>query len=50
MIQCVEMNLAQEFRVIQFDFYNDWINGLIYIPRWMRTISKKYFFYLVWIN
>ena len=44
MIHCVEMNLAQEFRVIQFDFYNDWINGLIYLPRWMRTISKKYTF------
>ena len=44
MIHCIEMNLAQEFRVIQFDFYNDWINGLIYLPRWMRTISKKYTF------
>lgn len=40
-IQCIEMNLAQEYRVIQFDFYNDWINGVIYIPRWMRNISKK---------
>lgn len=40
-IQCIEMNLAQEYRVVQFDFYNDWINGLIYIPRWMRNISKK---------
>lgn len=41
LIQCVEMNLAEEFKVIQFDFYNDWINGLIYIPRWMRNITKK---------
>ena len=40
-IQCIEMNLAQEYRVIQFDFYNDWINGLIYIPRWVRNIRKK---------
>ena len=40
-IQCIEMKLAQEFRVIQFDFYNDWINGLIYIPRWERNITKK---------
>ena len=40
-IQCIEMKLAQEFKVIQFDFYNDWINGLIYIPRWMRIITKK---------
>ena len=41
-IQCIEMKLAQEFKVIQFDFYNDWINGLIYIPRWMRVITKKH--------
>ena len=28
--------------MIQFDFYNDWINGLIYMPRWMRNITKKH--------
>lgn len=44
LIQCVEMNLAQEFKVIQFDFYNDWLNGVIYIPRWARIIRKKYTF------
>lgn len=43
-IQCIELNLAQEYKVIQFDFYNDWVNGLIYIPRWMRNITKKYTF------
>jgi hypothetical protein len=41
-LQCIEMKLAQEFKVIQFDFYNDWINGVIYIPRWMRIITKKH--------
>ena len=40
-VQCIEMKLAQEFKVIQFDFYNDWINGLIYIPRWARDITTK---------
>ena len=29
LIQCIEINLAQEYKVIQFDFYNDWVNGLI---------------------
>lgn len=42
LIQCIEIKLAQEYKVIQFDFYNDWVNGLIYIPRWMRTITKKH--------
>jgi len=40
-VQCVEINLAMEYEVIQFDFYNDWINGMIYIPRWAADIRKK---------
>lgn len=40
-IACIEMNLAMEYRVINFDFYNDWINGLIYIPRFMRYVKPK---------
>ena len=47
-ITCVEMNLAKEYKVIQFDFYNDWINGLIYIPRWERNITKKRTFIFKW--
>lgn len=41
LIACVEMNLAMEYKVINFDFYNDWINGLIYIPRFMYYIRRK---------
>lgn len=41
LMSCIEMNLAQEYKVINFDFYNDWINGLIYIPRWMRLVKHK---------
>ena len=48
-VQCVEINLAMENNVIQFDFYNDWINGLLYIPRWFVKIRKKgsFFFGLI---
>lgn len=45
-LQCIEISLAQEFRVVQFDFYNDWINGMVYIPRWERSIKKKRRFFL----
>lgn len=45
-LQCVEISLAQEFRVIQFDFYNDWINGMVYIPRWERSLKKKRKYFL----
>lgn len=48
-LQCVEVNLAMEHNVIQFDFYNDWLNGTIYLPKWFGTIRKKrsYFFGLI---
>ena len=50
--QCVEVNLAMENEVIQFDFYNDWVNGLLYIPRWYANIRKKqsYLFGLIKIE
>ena len=41
LIHCVEMNLAMEYRVINFDFYNDWVNGTIYFPRFMRLVKPK---------
>ena len=48
LIACIEMNLAQEYKVINFDFYNDWLNGFIYNPRWVRFIKPKTRF--LWIN
>lgn len=50
--QCVEINLAMEYDVIQFDFYNDWINGVVYSPRWNADIRKKrsYLFGLIKIS
>jgi len=51
LIACIEMNLAQEYNVINFDFYNDWINGTIYNPRWMRYINKKVkFLGITWVK
>lgn len=41
LISCIEMNLAQEYKVIKFDFYNDWINGLLYFPRWQYRPPVK---------
>jgi len=51
LISCIEMNLAQEYKVINFDFYNDWINGAIYNPRWVRYVKKKVrFLWITWAN
>lgn len=41
LMTCIEMNLAQEYKVIKFDFYNDWINGMLYIPRWKYRPEHK---------
>lgn len=41
LLNCFEMNLAQEYRVIKFDFYNDWVNGVLYFPRWFRKVKRK---------
>lgn len=40
-LKCVNTELAREHNVINFDFYNDWINGAIYIPRWFANVKKK---------
>ena len=45
-VQCIEISLAMEFRVIQFDFYNDWINGMVYVPRWERSLKRKRKYFL----
>lgn len=47
LLSCVEMNLAQEYKVVNFDFYNDWINGTIYMPRWRRIQRGKTLFRLI---
>ena len=41
LMSCIEMNLAMEYKVIKFNFYNDWVNGFVYIPRFMRYIRPK---------
>ena len=40
-VKCVELQFAMEYEVIQFDFYNDWINGMLYIPRWFAEARKN---------
>ena len=40
-IKCVELQFAMEYEVIQFDFYNDWINGLVYLPRWFAELKRR---------
>lgn len=38
---CVENQLAQENEVTSFNFVNDWVNGVLYMPLWLRKIKPK---------
>lgn len=38
---CVENSLAQENDATSFNFYNDWVNGVLYLPLWFRKITPK---------
>ena len=41
LMQCIETNLAEEYEVIKFDFYNDWVNGAVYLPQWKGQVKYK---------
>lgn len=38
---CIENQLAQDNEVTSFNFYNDWVNGVVYLPLWYRRIKKR---------
>ena len=45
-IDRIQQVLSQDFEVTNFDFYNDWLNGTLYMPLWYwrRRKKKKFFF------
>ena len=47
---CIENQLAQENEVTSFNFYNDWVNGVLYLPLWYRKIKPKKTFLGIQIN
>ena len=47
LFQCVENNLAHDNDVVSFDFSNDWVNGVLYFPKWYRRIRPRRTFYIV---
>ena len=38
---CIENQLAQDNEVTSFNFVNDWVNGVLYMPLWFRKIKPK---------
>ena len=41
LIDRVQRNLAREYKIIKLDFYQDWINGCLYMPLWYWRKTKK---------
>lgn len=37
----VQRNLALEYKIVKLDFYQDWINGVLYMPLWYWRKRKK---------
>ena len=37
----IQRNLAQEFKIVKLDLYQDWINGCLYMPLWYWRKRKK---------
>ena len=37
----IQQNLAQEYKIVKLDLYQDWINGCLYMPLWYWRKRKK---------
>lgn len=46
LMNTVQQSLAQEYDTVNLDFYNDWVNGCLYLPLWFwkKTKKKKFLF------
>ena len=46
MIDIIQQNLATDYEVAKMDFYNDWLNGTLYMPlwRWRKRKKKSFLF------
>ena len=41
LIDRVQRRLAVEYKIVKLDFYQDWINGVLYMPLWFWRKRKK---------
>ena len=47
----IQRNLAQEFKIVKLDLYQDWINGCLYMPLWYwRKRKKKSFLFGLFVS
>lgn len=46
MMDAIQQNLGSEYEIAKTDFYNDWLNGSLYMPlwRWRKRKKKSFLF------
>lgn len=37
----IQQSLAEEFKIVKLDLYQDWVNGVLYMPLWYWRKRKK---------
>ena len=50
LMTCVENSLIQENECTSYNFYNDWINGTLFFPKWHRYIRPKKSYFFGWFK
>ena len=51
LVDKIQRNLALEFKIVKLDFYQDWLNGCLYMPLWYwRKRQKKSFLFGLFKN
>ena len=50
LMTCVENALIQENECTSYNFYNDWINGTLFFPKWHRYIRPKKSYFFGWFK
>ena len=40
-MECNQTALAIDYEVVNFDFNNDWVNGMLYAPKYIAKVKKK---------
>lgn len=46
LMECVQMGLAENNDVVNLNFQNDWVNGVVYMPLW--RIKRRRFKFMFW--
>lgn len=48
-MDAAQRSLALDFKIVKFDLYEDWINGVLYLPlwHWRKRKKKKFLFFTI---